>query len=142
MPWGILHYKISREKFEPEPGFEFFSWDLLMQNFPRYKLWDLVSINNLIWIIFFPLSDNCGQNSFKLVWQCHQLLSEFLAWGNLPRVSCQLLLSANDKGDNEMIPEAVLRPPVIYLIAEENPGKSQLGLLRWRLCDQSSPQMS
>ena len=22
MPWEILHYKISREKFEPEPGFE------------------------------------------------------------------------------------------------------------------------
>ena len=22
MPWEILHYKISREKFEPQPGFE------------------------------------------------------------------------------------------------------------------------
>ena len=40
----------------------------------------------------------------KLVWRCHQLLSEFLAKGHLPRVSLQPHLLANDKGDNEMIP--------------------------------------
>ena len=34
---------------------------------------------------------------------------------------------ANDKGDNEMILGAVLRSPGIYLAAEENPGKPQLG---------------
>ena len=31
----------------------------------------------------------CGQNSFTLVWQCHQLLPGFLAKGHLPRVSRQ-----------------------------------------------------
>ena len=43
---------------------------------------------------------------------------------HLPRVSYQL---ANDKGDNEMIPEPMHKSPVSYLMAEENPGKSQLG---------------
>ena len=46
---------------------------------------------------------------------------------------------ANDKGDNEMILEAVHRPPGICLTAEENPRKPQLGehLIKG-LCDQSS----
>ena len=39
----------------------------------------------------------------------------------------QSRLSANDKGDNEAKPGAVHRSPGIYLIAEENPEKSQLG---------------
>ena len=65
--------------------------------------------------------------SYKLVWQCHQLLSGFLVNGHLPRVSCQSCLSANDKGDNEMILGPVQRSPGIYLTADENPGKSQLG---------------
>ena len=56
--------------------------------------------------------------SFKLVW-----LSGFLANGQLPRMSRQ---SANDKGDNKMIPGSVRRYPNIYLTAEENPGKYQL----------------
>ena len=43
------------------------------------------------------------QESFKLGWQCHQLLSVFLANGHLPRVSRQ---SVNNAG-NENIPEAV-----------------------------------
>ena len=30
-----------------------------------------------------------GQKNFQLVWQCHQLLSGFLAKGHLPRVSRQ-----------------------------------------------------
>ena len=29
---------------------------------------------------------DCGQESFKVVWWCHQLLSGFLAKGHLPRV--------------------------------------------------------
>ncbi len=33
---------------------------------------------------------------------------------------------ADDKGDNEMIPVAVHRSPVICLTFEENPGKPQL----------------
>ena len=41
---------------------------------------------------------------------------------HLPRVT-----AANDKGDNEMITGAVHRSPGIYLTAEENPGKYQLG---------------
>ena len=48
----------------------------------------------------------------------------------------------NDKGDNEMIPGAVLRSPDICLAAEENPGKPKLGdRLMKVLYDQSSPQM-
>ena len=31
----------------------------------------------------------CGQKSFKIVWWCHELLSGFLAKGNLPRASSQ-----------------------------------------------------
>ena len=34
--------------------------------------------------------------------------------------------SANDKGDNEMIPVAAHRSPGIYLTADEIPGKAQL----------------
>ena len=49
---------------------------------------------------------------------------------------------ANDKGDNEMIPGAVLRSPGIWLTGEENPGKPQLGdCLMMGLCVHSSPQM-
>ena len=46
----------------------------------------------------------CGQKSFKLVWQCLQLLSKFLAQGHLPRMSLESHHRANDKGDIEMIP--------------------------------------
>ena len=66
----------------------------------------------------------CGQRSSKLVWRCHQLLSGFLAQDHFPRVSRQSRLSAND---NELIPGAVHNSLGIYLIAEENPGKPQLG---------------
>ena len=67
----------------------------------------------------------CGKK-IKIVWRGHQLLPKFLANGYLPRVSHQSRLSANDKGDNEMIPAVVHISPGIYLIAEENPGKPQL----------------
>ena len=63
----------------------------------------------------------CSPKDFKLVWWCHQPLSRFLANYHLPQVS------ANDKGDNEMIPGTVHRSPGICLRAEENPGKRQLG---------------
>ena len=50
---------------------------------------------------------------------------------------------ANDKGDNEMIPGAVHRSPGIYLTAEENLRKLQLGdCLMKGLCNQSLPQMT
>ena len=45
----------------------------------------------------------------------------------LARVSRQSRVSLNSKGDNEMVPGAVHRSAGIYLIAEENPGKPQLG---------------
>ena len=77
----------------------------------------------------------CSQKSVKLVWRCHQLLSWFLSKDHLFRVSRQSLWSANDKGDNEMIPGAEHRYPDIFLTAEKNPVKSQLGERRWRLCD-------
>jgi hypothetical protein len=62
-----------------------------------------------------------------------EFLSGFLAEGHLSGVSRQ---SANDKSDNEMMPEAVDRSSGIYLTAEENTGKPQLGycLMKW-LCD-------
>ena len=44
----------------------------------------------------------------------------------------------NDKGDNELILGAVHRSPGIFLTAEENPRKPQLGdSLMKGLCDQS-----
>ena len=44
---------------------------------------------------------------------------------------------ANDKGDNAMIPRVVHRSPFMFLAAEENPGKPQLGdRLMKGLCDQ------
>ena len=49
----------------------------------------------------------CSQKGFKLVSRWHQLLSGFVASDNLPRLSRQSRLSANDKGDNEMIPGTV-----------------------------------
>ena len=50
-----------------------------------------------------------AKKSFKLVWRFHQLLSELLAKGHLLRVPSLSCLSANDKGDNKMIPGAVHR---------------------------------
>ena len=49
---------------------------------------------------------------------------------------------ANDKRDNEMILGAVHRSPGIFLTAEENLRKPQLGERVMKgLCDQTSPQM-
>ena len=80
-----------------------------------------------------------AKKSFKLVWRCHQFLSGFLAKGYLPQSVTSV---ANDKGDNEMILEAVHRSFGICLTAEENPRKPQLvDSLMKGLCDQSSPQM-
>ena len=53
-------------------------------------------------------------------------MSGFLAKSYLPRVSRQLNLSVN-KSDREIISGLVRRYPGIYLTAEENPGKPQLG---------------
>ena len=58
---------------------------------------------------------DCGQKSLKLVWLCHKLLCGFL-----PSVT-SITSVANDKGDNEMIPEVVHRSPTICLTAEKNP---------------------
>ena len=80
-----------------------------------------------------------AKKSFKLVWRCHQFLSGFLAKGYLPQSVTSV---ANDKGDNEMILEAVHRSFGICLTAEENCKKPQLGdRLVKGLCDQSSPQI-
>ena len=66
----------------------------------------------------------CGQKSFQ---QCHQILSGVVANGHLPRVSRQSLPSANDWGDNEMVPGAMHRSPGIYLIAEKTPPSISTG---------------
>ena len=57
-------------------------------------------------------------------------------------LALSVTLVASDKGDNEMIPDAVHRSPGICLTAEGYPGKPQLGdHLVKGLCNQSSPQM-
>jgi hypothetical protein len=66
------------------------------------------------------------KKNIKLLWWCHQLLSAFLAKGYLPQVPRQSHLSANNKGDTEIIPGAVHRSPGSYLTPEENPGKPHL----------------
>ena len=55
---------------------------------------------------------DCGQENFKLVWPCHQLLFGLLAEDHLPRVSRQSRLSANDR--------VIMRFPCIYFRVEEN----------------------
>ena len=77
-----------------------------------------------------PWSHGLGQNSFTLVWRCHQLLSGFLAKGHVTSVAS----IANDKSDNEMTPGAVHRFSGICLTAEENPGKPQLGEVKVCFC--------
>ena len=55
-----LHYKISREKFEPEPEVQGsnpgsgsnFSLETLECKFPKAQIMSLFSINNLIWISY------------------------------------------------------------------------------------------
>ena len=68
----------------------------------------------------------CGQKkkSFQLVWRCHQLLSGYLTKGPLPRFTH---LSANDKGDNEVIQGSLRRSHGIYFTAHETPRKHQPG---------------
>ena len=76
------------------------------------------------WVVYEPVvhgAMSCSQESFKLVWRCHQVLFGFLAIDHLPCFSRQSRMSANHKGDYEMIPGAVLRSPGIYIKAEENP---------------------
>ena len=48
--------------------------------------------------------------------RCHPLLFGFLARGHFPQMPQESRLSANDKDDNEMIPEAVYRSPGIYIL--------------------------
>jgi hypothetical protein len=67
---------------------------------------------------------SCGLKSFKLVWRCHPLLSEFLANGRLPLHISDV---SPDKSNNEVKLGAVHRSPGIYLTTEENTEKSLLG---------------
>ena len=100
------------------------------QNLSWWSLWHFAYIT--IQLSLEPWS--AARKRFKLVWRCHQLLSRFLAKGHLPRVSRQLLLSTNGNGDSEIIPGAIQRSQDIFVTAEENSGKPQLGDRRWRLC--------
>ena len=77
--------------------------------------------------VMFNLVSNgalgCGLKIFKFVWWCHQFLYELLDKHNLPRVSLQPCLSANNnnnKDNNKMIPGAMQSFPGIYLEDEEN----------------------
>ena len=62
-----------------------------------------------------PWSHGLQQKNLMLVWQCHQLLSGFLANDH----SHQSLLSANNKGDNEVKLRAMHRSLSIYIMAEK-----------------------
>ena len=62
-----------------------------------------------------------------LVWLCHPLLSGFLANGHFSQVLHQSHLWDNVNGDNEVKPRAVHVSPGIYLTAQENSGKPELG---------------
>ena len=76
----------------------------------------------------------CSKKSFKQIWQCHQLLSGF--------PSQKSLVPSIMSVANEMIPGTAHRSPGIWLIAEKNPRKPQLGdRLIKGLYDWSSPQM-
>ena len=94
---------------------------------------------SIVLVKLFHVTDILFLDLFKLICWCHWILSEFLVKCHLLRVSRQSRLSANAKGDNEMIPGGVHRSPGIYLTAEENPRISQLGgrlmkavqVLRW-----------
>ena len=48
------------------------------------------------------------------------LVSKSIAKRNMPPVSHQPHMSANDKGDNKLMPGAVYKSPGICLMAEEN----------------------
>ena len=73
-----------------------------------------------------------AKESFKLVWRCHQLPSEFLAQCHLPRASRQSHLSANDwvimKWSRELCTDLL----AFALRLKENPGKPQLWDRWWR----------
>ena len=64
----------------------------------------------------------CDQNSFFASVALPPALSGFLSNYHFPRVKRQLHQSADEKGDNEMKPEAVHKHPGIYLMVDENPG--------------------
>ena len=70
----------------------------------------------------------------------HQLLSRFLAKG-MPRVSRQSCLSANDRVMMRWYRRVCTDLLTFSLQLRKIPEKLQLGDHRWRLCDQSSPQM-
>ena len=79
--------------------------------------------------ILFFCSRNHGMqiNIFMLVWRCHHIVTRYLTNSFLRQVSRQSPLSANDKDNNETIPGTLNKSPGIYLTAEKNSGKPQLG---------------
>ena len=75
MPWGILHYKVSREKFEPELGFE----SLLRSynvKFSKAQIMSLFSINNLMVYVFSITSVN---SFYKIIYIMFEADNQFMA---------------------------------------------------------------
>ena len=68
-----------------------------------------------------------AKKKFQPKWRSHQLLFGFLAKGHLSQVPRQSRISANNKGDNEIIQGTVQKSPGIYLAANKSLGKPQLG---------------
>ena len=98
----------------------------------QFSLWLKSKILRSIYVNFLSFyffdvhrAIGCGQQSFTLVWRCHQLLSRVLARGHLPLVSPQSRLSANDKGDNEMSPGALYLTITYYTVSTQVTGESQ-----------------
>ena len=77
----------------------------------------------------------CGQKQLASVTVSPVPVRVPSQWSLAPSVA-SVTFVANDKDDNEMILGAVHRSPAIFLTAEENPRKPQLGDRRMKgLCD-------
>ena len=128
--------------FSKATGLWLFSWTLFIYYSKTYsKALCLLFVSKAFWIVIkiwifyyykrllrrllrsylvIPDVRDVKKKYSKLVWRCHHFVFEFLVNGQLPRMSRRSLVSANVKGDNEMIPVVLHRSPGIYLTAEEN----------------------
>ena len=85
----------------------------------QYRLFTLQGFGAFFTVTIIHGVMSCGEKPLKIMWRCHQLLTGVLAKGRLSRVSRQSCFSANTKGDNKMVPEAVYRSNDIYFTVEE-----------------------
>ena len=94
-----------------------------------------------LWTPTIQGTTDSGQKNVKLMWRCHQLLSGFLDNGNLSRVSRQSCLSANNREITRLNRWLCTDLLEFTLRLAKTPVTSAREPSRWRLCDQSPPQM-